>query len=70
MHLNLLRTCDTFFDPHPAAQAINPKVNNMEANDCKDPHTVNTEQQMQRRQQIVSSAKRSKIYLNVQLNPN
>ena len=53
-------TSDTFSEPHPAAYAINPNVNSIEANDCSDPQTVKTEQQMQRRQQIVKSANRSK----------
>lgn len=52
----LSATCS---DPQPAAYASIPRVNNMEANDWSVPQMVNTEQQMQRRQQIVKRAKRS-----------
>ena len=55
-------TSDTFFEPHPAAYATNPSVNNIEAKDCNDPQTVNTEQHIHRRQQMVKSANRSEMF--------
>ena len=45
-----------------------PNVNRIEANDCNVPQTVNTEQQMQRRQQIVRRAKRSAKHKELKIN--
>ena len=60
LYLSLSKlTPDTISEPHPAAYPINPSVNRIDAKDCKDPHTVKTEQQMHRRQQMVRSANKS-----------
>ena len=60
-HILEIRTVLMYSFPHPAGYATRPMTKSIPAKDCTEPQTVKTEQQMQRRQQMVSSANRSVI---------